>query len=290
MINDLATSVDYTPEALQRIHTACLTVAAVLGDLMEEEVTIVGGLVPSLLIDQRLLPEGAEPHPGTLDLDLALQLAVLEGQAYATMAERLRAAGFEPDRNDRGTPTVQRWAVPIGRDERVTVDFLIPPVAAGRQKGIFHLEGDFGAIISPGLDLAFSDRLIRTLEGETARGDRVTRDLWVCGPGALVVLKALACRGREKPKDAFDLYYVLRNWENGPADVAARLQQWADAAAVTRAVEILQSDFADVARTGPRRVARFLHMEDDEMLLAQVVALVADFVEAVRDGRPQAGA
>jgi hypothetical protein len=37
-------------------------------------------------------------------------------------------------------------------------------------------------------------------------------------------------------------------------------------------------------------VARFLHREDDEMLLAQVVALVADFVEAVQDGQAQAGA
>ena len=281
MIDDLATAVDYTPEAYERIRTACLTVATVLGDLMEEEITIVGGLVPSLLIDQTQLPDGAEAHPGTMDLDLGLQLAVLEEERYATISERLRGAGFAPDTNDRGNPTVQRWTVPIGATDRVTVDFLIPPPNQDVTRGIFHFENDFGAIISPGLDLAFSDRFIHTLEGFNNRGDWVSRDLWVCGPGALIVLKALACRGREKPKDAFDLYYVLQNFENGPYGVAARLRTWADHPVVDRALGYLRSDFADVTRIGPRRVARFLGLEEDVGLQAQVVALVADFIDAM---------
>ena len=32
----------------------------------------------------------------------------------------------------------------------------------------------------------------------------------MCGPGAFVVLKALAFRDRGEPKDAYDLVYVLR--------------------------------------------------------------------------------
>lgn len=277
-VDDLATVVSYTPEGLAEIRAACLTVAGVLGDLMEREITIVGGLVPSLIIDQSRLPEGAERHPGTMDLDLGLQLAVLEAEGYREISERLRAARFEPDRNSRGNPTVQRWTVAAGGSHRVTVDFLIPPVGDGRTGRIFNLETDFGAVIAPGLDLAFQDRMIHTLDGLNAWGDRVTRDVGVCGPGALVVLKALACRGREKPKDAFDLYYVLRNYGDGPADVAARLQGLSDHPSVVRAREILAVDFGDVTRAGPRRVARFLGDTGDEMLLAQVVALVADFL------------
>lgn len=286
MIDDLATAFDYTPEAFERIRTACLTVATVLGDLMEEEITIVGGLVPSLLIDQTQLPEGAEAHPGTMDLDLGLQLAVFEEEGYATISARLRGAGFTPDTNDKGNLTVQRWTVAVGGENRVTVDFLIPPPDKDTTKGIFHFESDFGAIISPGLDLAFLDRFIHTLEGRNNRGDQVTRDLWVCGPGALVVLKALACRGREKPKDAFDLYYVLRNFERGPQDVAARLQPWADHPAVSRALGYMRADFADITRMGPRRVGRFLGLDEDVTLQAQVVALVGDFLEAMETLKP----
>lgn len=108
ILDDLATATRYTPEGLLRIRTACLTVAGVLGDLMEEEITIVGGLVPSLVINQENLPEGADLHPGTMDLDPALQLAVLEGSGYKEMSERLRGAGFAPDRNEEGNTTVQR--------------------------------------------------------------------------------------------------------------------------------------------------------------------------------------
>lgn len=164
----------------------------------------------------------------------------------------------------------------------MTIDFLIPSFDGSPRPGkIFHLERDFGAVVSLGLDLAFQDRMIHTLDGTNVRGDRLTRDVWVCGPGALVVLKALACRGREKPKDAFDLFYVLRNFGDGPADVARRLRPWLDHEAVIRARAILASDFADETRTGPRRVARFLGMDDDAALRAEVVAFVGDFLDAL---------
>ena len=42
--------------------------ATKLGDLMDDLV-VVGGLVPSQLIDQASLPEGADAHAGTTDLD-----------------------------------------------------------------------------------------------------------------------------------------------------------------------------------------------------------------------------
>ena len=45
----------------------------------------------------------------------------------------------------------------------------------------------------------------------------------MCGPGAYVVLKALAFRGRGEPKDAYDLFYVLRNYGEGPQSIANAL-------------------------------------------------------------------
>jgi predicted nucleotidyltransferase len=44
-------------------------------------------------------------------------------------------------------------------------------------------------------------------------GERASREIWVCGPGAFVVLKALAFRTRGENKDAYDLYYVIRNYD-----------------------------------------------------------------------------
>ncbi len=66
-----------TPGHLELVRATCLYVATKLGDLMDELV-IVGGLTPSLLINQMNLPEGADSHMGTADLDVGLTVALLD--------------------------------------------------------------------------------------------------------------------------------------------------------------------------------------------------------------------
>ena len=68
------TAAGYAPDQIARVRATCLYLATKLGDLMPELV-VVGGLVPSLLIDQQNLPENVTPHVGTLDLDLGLAFA-----------------------------------------------------------------------------------------------------------------------------------------------------------------------------------------------------------------------
>ena len=51
-----------------------------LGDLLDE-IVVVGGLVPYLLIDQEELPAGLDPHVGTMDLDMGLAAAQFITQA-----------------------------------------------------------------------------------------------------------------------------------------------------------------------------------------------------------------
>jgi hypothetical protein len=56
------TASGYTPEHLELVRATCLYVATKLGDLMDELV-IVGGLAPSLLIDQINLASIGERPP-----------------------------------------------------------------------------------------------------------------------------------------------------------------------------------------------------------------------------------
>jgi hypothetical protein len=71
------TAVDYSLGQLERVRATCLYVATKLGDLLND-IVVVGGLVPSLIVDQATLPDGTEAHSGTQDLDLGLALALLE--------------------------------------------------------------------------------------------------------------------------------------------------------------------------------------------------------------------
>ncbi len=76
-----------------------------------KEIVIVGGLVPSLLIDQDSLPAETDRHIGTMDLDIGLALAIFDDSRYQAITDRLRSAGFTQDENEQGNPTRQRWKV-----------------------------------------------------------------------------------------------------------------------------------------------------------------------------------
>jgi hypothetical protein len=277
MANKPQQASDYTSEQLEFVRATCLYVATKLGDLMDE-VVVVGGLVPSLLINQEALPEGASAHVGTLDLDVGLTLALFEEERYRTLTERLRNAGFKQDQTDKGRPTRQRWCITGLR--MVTVDFLIPPSLATDQGGkLRNLEEDFAAIIAPGLKLAFQDRRRVRITGQTIFREKATREVWVCGPGAFVAMKALAFRGRGENKDAYDLYYFVRNFGAGVEDVADCLRPLLEDEEAQHALQVLREDFLDHNGVGPLRVAKFLQGGPDNEIQADVVG----FVKALLD-------
>lgn len=112
------------------------------------------------------------------------------------------------------------------------------------------------------------------LSGSTIMGEDATRDVWVCGPGAYVVLKALAFGSRGENKDAYDLIYVVRNFGLGVDDVAAHLRPFLADRAATEAITILQRDFLNHNSIGPRRVAEFLTGGPDDAIQANVVGFI----------------
>jgi hypothetical protein len=270
------TNIDaYSSQSLRLCRETCLYLATILGDLLVEDLIIVGGLVPSLLIAPDDLPEGVLPHAGTLDVDLGLSLGILDGERYAEIAERLRDAGFTPQTNAAGNPTPQTWAIHAPVGSTVTVDFLMPPSAHhGPTSRIKHLEKDFGAIITPGLDLAFRDSELVTVDGKTILGERASREVLVCGPGAFVVLKALAFQGRGATKDAYDLYYVIRNFGAGVEEVASRIEGLRPDDEVDEALAILRRDFLDPEGLGPKRTVAFTGDENIDVLQQDVVGFV----------------
>lgn len=249
-----STYAGYPPKQVELVHSACLTLATRVGELLEDLV-IVGGVAPSLLVPQESAEEG---HVGTLDLDVGLSVALLDTQRYQMLAERLRTEGFRPEPNEKGNPARQTWA--LEGHGSVTLDFLIPPSLQGDKGGrLRNMEPDFAAFIIPGLDLAFRDRRWVEISGITLRGDRATRKIPVCGPGSFVVLKALAFRMRSEPKDSYDLVYLLRNFGQQPVvEVAEILSGMLDHPSARDARSHLAEDFDGPDAIGPGSYARFL--------------------------------
>ena len=269
---------DYKKEDVELVRQTCLYVATKLGDLLDDLV-VVGGLVPSLLIPDESLPAGEDVHIGTMDLDLGLSLALLDTKRYEDLKLRLYRADFKPDENEEGNPTFQRWKIMPAADLRVTVDFLIPPsLAADKGGDLRHIEKDFAAVITPGLRLAFQDKKKVSLKGLTPLGEKADRKIWVCGPGAFIVLKALAFHQRGENKDAYDLYYVIRNYGGGVDDVFRCLSPLLEEVETKEALEILTRDFMDPDGVGPIRVAQFQYNEPNSELQADVAGYTRELL------------
>jgi hypothetical protein len=274
----------YTPEDVALVESACLTVAVALGEFLDR-LCIVGGIVPVLLIDRQVEGDEGGTHPGTNDLDVALAIALIREGDYTEIRRRLAQEDFEPDTNEAGNPTPQRWTL---EGLNVTVDFLLPKLPDHPpERRIQPLEGDFAAFIMPGLDVAFDERVEVRLRGTTLRGEKVERTVPVCGPGAFTILKALAFDGRGAPKDAYDLVYVLRGWPAGATDIADRLASHAERYpdVVEKALRILARDFEDPETIGPRRVVEFdgALVEDPDAAAADAHGFVDDLLRACRE-------
>ncbi|MFN0195719.1 MAG: hypothetical protein ACKVT0_03185 [Planctomycetaceae bacterium] len=273
MKNKPTVAAEYTPATMQLVRAASLYIATKLGDL-RDDIVIVGGLVPSLIIPQSQLPSGRPLHIGTMDVDLGLAIAILDMQRYHELCERLRNAGFHTDINDAGNSTNQRWRIESD-SQTVTVDFLIPATSEGDKAGTLrNLEEGFAAIITPGLELAFKDKRLVLLEGETLHHEQASRDVWVCEAGAFTVLKAIAFRNRGENKDAYDLVYLLQNYGGGINDVYQRLEHLLENQFTQRALEILEHDFTKIDSVGVIRVAEFLGHQQDETIRADAAGAV----------------
>jgi hypothetical protein len=270
---------DYSKEQIKLVKATCLYIATIMGDYIEQTV-IVGGLVPSILIDQENLPDGVDSHVGTMDLDLGLTLAIFDEKKYQAITDRLRAAKFSPDVNEQGNLTRQRWKIEnVGK---VTIDFLVPPTSDEDQGGqIKDIEKDFAAVVTPGLELAFKDKTKVTLDGNTIFGENAKRNVYFCGPGAFVVLKALAFRIRGENKDAYDLYYHIRNFGSSVDDIAEALKPLLNEKETKEALKILKEDFTGNDSVGAVRVARFITGSPDETIQADVAGFVRSLLDSI---------
>lgn len=258
---------DYTPEMTQTARGTLLYIATTLGDLLDQ-IVLVGGLVPSLIIPDR--PQ-IPAHVGTTDVDLGLSLALLDSEQYTEVSKRLRRAGFEMDKSDRGNPTRQRWVINVEGKPPGRVDFLMQPSDSESKAGSQQdLEADFAATIIPGLHLAFQEYIEVSLGDRTIKGETATRKVQVCGPGAFIILKALAIRRRNEPKDSYDLHHVIRYYGESVEEISDRIVPLLNDPIAQEALGFLAEDFKELSSIGPSRAAKFLGRPDDVDFKADV--------------------
>lgn len=231
--------------AAQRVLLELWTILAAFADAM----TIVGGSAPPLLTGDQ--PD--DPYVGTLDVDLVIDPIGVPDTVYRTIAELLRERGYVQ------LDQPFRWLRSVLVDERsidVEVDLLAPVTPRG---GAGHRHERIGgeplARRTEGAELVRTAFLHQEIAGVLPDGRPNRVSVRVATPPALVILKALAMGQRDKPKDAYDIDYLLGHI--GIEKVAVGIGAVTDPEIVTKAVGILAKKFSSIDAIGPASVALY---------------------------------
>lgn len=278
---------EYDPHTIRLVHSTLERVLRCFGPA-REHITVIGGLVPSLLIPS---PKG-EAHVGTTDADLCLTVALADGDTsyYDSITTRLRDSGF-----------VQRTRLQRFRWERegVVVDFLYPAdlgedtmrtlrdIADWERSTLASLGEEFAALAVPCRHLITATR--EQVRFRPELDGAVIPDAWVyiTGPAAFAALKAyaLSSTGRFKPKDAYDVVWILD--EMGPQRAAERTIPLIEtnlpaAKELLRAVDMLDELFSP-GKPGPVWYANFIEDGEDKDVRAVHERFARETVVAFTD-------
>jgi predicted nucleotidyltransferase len=171
---------------------------------------VVGGWIPDLLLDV----DEEERHVGSIDVDLALNVEKLSGERYAALIESLLATR----RYRKGVKDFQ-LVVDVDIEDReepvqVEVEFLAPKGTKMKKHKPKLLAG-FRVLETEACRAAFHAPESVLLQGKTVRGAENTVRLQVASLRDFIVMKAHAIAGRDKPKDSYDLCYVLDHFPGG---------------------------------------------------------------------------
>ncbi len=255
----MVTKSDYPEDAVNRAQSVLLECHRILGEY-RSGIVVVGGWVPELLFGD---------HIGTTDVDLALNHQVIGEPGYVEIGEALRSNHYEADRDPNKPHRHHRRL-----DERMSVPLDLLSGQYGGRSRKKHEHQRVQTVrprMARGCDLAFEFFEVVTLEGPLPDGALYRTDIRVAGVSAFLVMKANALNGRDKPKDAYDIGFVLSRCPGGELGAADAVRGHLSHGLVSEGMRLLDSAFASTEHVGPRRAAAFEEVDDaaDNALVKQ---------------------
>ncbi len=249
---------DYDDRTTRAVKSVLVEIGQILGSF-RGKFAVVGGAVPWLL-----LTDADMPHVGTADVDLGLDPAALGDGEYVDLVDALREHGYRQRGDLRRFQLVR--TVPPGDDGPeidVVVDFLMPR-DADITRNTPPLIAEFAVQRADGADLALEFHQQVLIEGDMPDGTRNSVRITVASIPALLAMKGHALAGRLKHKDAYDIYYSVRNFAGGIDALVAATRPLLDVPSAQRGYRLISEKFRYVEDFGPVSVRGFV--EDSQLL------------------------
>jgi len=248
---------DYSQPEVQACFSVMVEIITILGEF-RDNIVLVGGNVPPLLI-----PSAKEKHPGSLDVDLALDFKNISGRTYKTIVKILQSRGYYQTGEQ---PFIFYRDIDIepGKKTTVQIDLLAGEYGGTGKKHRHQKIQDAQARKARGCDLVFDAPLKVKLKGTLPNGAINEVTIHIPSAGPFLVTKGMALWDRLKEKDAFDIFFCCRYFPGGIEALAEAIKPVIGNKLAKEGLGKIKAKFNGINAIGPVGVADFMESEDQE--------------------------
>jgi hypothetical protein len=251
----MVTRTDYNQIAVNAAYSVLIELIKVLGEY-RDNIVLIGGWVPQILFQNK-----SELHTGSIDIDLALDHKQITDEGYKGIHDLLGDSGYHQGKQ----PFIFHRTVSIeGTEVSVQVD-LLSGEYEGTGKGHRHQRvQEIRARKVRGCDLAFNDPIEVTIEGYLPSGAKDSAVIKVASIVPFLIMKAIVLDDRLKEKDAYDIYYCLKQYSDKLDELVSEFRPHLKNRLIQEGLAKLAKNFKSVEHTGPKFVADFEEITDEE--------------------------
>lgn len=251
---------------------------------------LVGGWVPYFLLEKYKRKDDPFEHIGSIDLDIAIDPAIIDSEEYATIVEIIEARGYVPKRDRNGNVIdfsfERRIIAPAdGKEYTLSVDFLSTEVNRHRHRQVQH---DLRARTMRGCSVVFEHYFEHEIRGILPDNGETSTKMKIADIVGCITTKGIALGERYKEKDAYDIYAVVAHYKDGPKDVAEEIVSFVEDEFINEGVDSIKNKFSKLTGEGPTWVANFLNPSDNEMkqrVMADAFMYVNTLIEEIEKMR-----
>jgi hypothetical protein len=245
---------DYSPAHLRMLRSILSELFIALGE-MSKDLYLVGGLVPDLLVDCNLAY--IKEYLGTLDIDLAIKFVISRKTKYADLYNILRSLGFDKQKTMDGRDVMSHSFMKYESGYKpIIIDLITDSNLKPTSDKLKEIAPNVDAVKFRGVYLVFKDNL------EINLGNTKNRPVKIRIPNIIpfLTLKSFAYSDEDgrSAKDAYDIWYTIVNYRNGPASVKEELVKYKGNRDVADAFKHIQHDFMDESSSGTKDVVDIL--------------------------------
>lgn len=251
----MVTKTDYTQIAVDAAYSVLIEIIRILCEY-RDNIVLIGGWVPQIVFQNK-----SELHTGSIDIDLALDHKHITDEGYKGIYDLLVGRGYQQGKQ----PFIFHRTINIqGTDVCVQVDLLSGEYEGTGKSHRHQRIQEIHARKVRGCDLAFNNPIELTIEGYLPGGAKDSVSIKVASMVSFLIMKAIVLDERLKEKDAYDIYYCLKQYSDKLDDLVEEFKPHVENKLIQEGLVKLAKNFKTVEHIGPKFVSAFEEITDEE--------------------------